>query len=210
MNFIIDGQPRTLISIKDFRAQHHLLSEFKLSLFEPKDYTGLGSIERAGAELNAVRRAVLEAIPQRITGETLLTTVLPNLERVFEDQLYAINVQVGLKDVEIGFAVSGFADVCRAWGYAYLRSRIDKAPAPDFNAVYADWLNNSIRVSQARHPYQTWQVQVLTHAYGRFGLVIHASDAAHYVYDPSLACPAEGYMMTLLSEVIQNITEHLA
>src|SRR5688572_28086797 len=147
MQFLIDGQPRTLIAIKDFRAQHNLPAEFKVSLFEPKDYTGLGSIERAGTELNAVRRAVLDAIPPRITPEALLSFVLPNVERVFEDQLYAINSHVGLRDAEIGFAASGFADVCRAWGYAYLSSRMAKAPLPDFNRVYMDWLNTSIRVS---------------------------------------------------------------
>jgi hypothetical protein len=210
MHFMIDGQPRPLTDIKDFRAQFNLPSEFKVSLFEPKDYTGLGSIERAGAELNSVRRAVLDAIPQRITVDMLIGSVLPDIERVFEARLYAINAQVGLKDAEIGFAVSGFSDVCRAWSYAYLRTRIDKSPPPDFNILYADWLNNSIRVSQTRHPYQSWQVQVLTHAYGRFGLIIHMDKETHYLYDPSLACPAEGYMLNLLSEVIQTITEHLA
>jgi hypothetical protein len=209
MDFLINGQPRTLIPIKDFRAQHDLPPEFKVSLFEPKDYVGLGSIERAGTELNTVRRALLDSIPQNITSESLLSTVLPSLERLFEDQLYTINEQVGLKDAEIGFAVSGFSDVCRAWSYAYLRARIDKSGTPDFNVVYADWLNSSIRVSQTRHPYRAWQVQVLTHAYGRFGLIIHTATDTHYLYDPSLACPAEGYMLNLLSEVLQHISERL-
>ncbi|MFN8374841.1 MAG: hypothetical protein U0694_18420 [Anaerolineae bacterium] len=210
MHFIIDGQPRSFISLKDFRAEQHLPPDFTVSLFEPKDYTGLGSIERAGAELNSVRQALLNAVPPRITQEALLTTLLPHLERLFENQLYAINPQVGLKDAEIGFAVSGLADVCRAWCYALIRARIDRAAAPDFQRVYAQWLNGSIRVSQTRHRYQTWQIQVLTHAYGRFGLVIHADETDYYVYDPSLACPAEGYMMNLLYDVINSITEHIA
>jgi hypothetical protein len=210
MLFLIDGHPRTLISIKDFRAQFNLPPEFKVSLFEPKDYAGLGSIERAGTELNSVRRAVLDAIPPRITQQTLLADVLPNLERGFEAQLYAINAQVGLKDAEIGFAVSGFSDVCRAWSYAYLRAHIAKSAPPDFNSIYADWLNDSIRVSQTRHPYQSWQVQVLTHAYGRFGLIVHMDKETHYLYDPSLACPAEGYMQTLLIEVIRALENSIA
>jgi hypothetical protein len=214
MNFLIDGQPRTLSPLKDFRAQHGLPPEFKVSLFEPKDYAGLGNIERAGADLNAVRHLVLASIPPHVTQATLFSDALPRLERVFEQQLYAINPVVGLKDVEIGFAVSGFADVCRAWGYAFVRARIDKTPLPDFNHIYADWLYSSIRVSQTLHPYahqgQTWQIQVLTHAYGRFGLVVHSGQAAHYVYDAALACPAEGYMLTLLSEVVQTFATRLS
>jgi hypothetical protein len=209
MQFLIDGQARTLTPLKDFRAQHGLPPAFKVSRFEPKNYASLGSIERAGAELNAVRRAVLEAIPPRLTQEALFAHVLPQLEHVFEAQLYTINAVVGLKEVEIGFAVSGFADVCRAWGYAAVRARLAKAPLPDFNHVYAEWLYSSIRVSQTLHPYphegQVWQVQVLTHAYGRFGLVVHRSAETQYVYDAALACPAEGYMLTLLSEVVESL-----
>jgi hypothetical protein len=44
-------------------------------------------------------------------------------------------------------------------------------------------------------------VQIIAHAYGRAGMVIHASDETFYVYDAALGCPAEGFMSTLLSDI---------
>jgi hypothetical protein len=212
MQFIIDGEMRDFMPIKEFRAAYGLPPEFSVARFEPKDYAGLGSIERAGTELNAVRRTVLDALPERVPFAELLN-LLSDLTRVFEQQLYAINAQVSLKDAEIGFAVSGFDDVCRHWGYGAVRSRVEKKALPDFASIYDDWLNNSIRVSQTRHLYrhdgQSWAVQVMTHAYGRFGLMIHTGDATHYVYDAALACPAEGYMHALLSDVVNLLVNSL-
>jgi hypothetical protein len=206
--FSIEGQIRDFIPIKDFRAAHGLPPGFGVAYFEPKDYAGLGRIDSAGAELNAVRQAVLAAIPAQMPLQGWMG-FLPQLVSLFQRSLYDINAQVGLKDVEIEFAVAGFGDVCQALLYAMLRARAAGMPMPDFRQVYADWLNSSIKLYGERYDYahegQTWRVTLLVHAYGRAGLIVETGDTTHYVYDPALACPAEGYMAALLAEVAARI-----
>ncbi|MBZ0282955.1 MAG: hypothetical protein K8L97_19605 [Anaerolineae bacterium] len=205
MIFSLDGILYTFSPIKDFRAAHHLPPEFGIAQFQPKDYAGLGRIDRAGAELNAVRSGVLGAIPERISMQNLLSTV-DDLTRIFENQLMTINPQVGLREAEIGFAVAGFSDVCQAWVYALLRARASKAELPDFPTVYRDWLNSTIRLFSEVYIYPPdWRIQVVAHAYGRMGLLIHTPDTTYAVYDPSLACPAEGFMTALLGEVCERL-----
>jgi hypothetical protein len=205
MLLTIDGAPRQLIPIKDFRAAHDLPPEFGVSLFEPKDWTGLGRIDRAGAELNSVRAALLAAIPPRMTAyEWLLFS--PTLAHLFEAQLYEINPSVGLKDVEIEFAVAGFSDVCQGLWYALASG---SGANPLFHHVYSEWLNNSIRIFSTLYPYthqnQTWEVQIFAHAYGRAGLIIRTPTETHYTYDPALGCPAEGFMTSLMREITERV-----
>jgi hypothetical protein len=152
--FLIEGQIRDFIPVKDFRAAHGLPPAFGVAWFEPKDYAGLGRIDHAGAELNAVRQTVLAAIPARMPLQGWMG-FLPQLVALFERSLYDINAQVGLKDVEIEFAVAGFGDVCQALLYAMLRGNAD------FRQVYAEWLNSSIRLYGQPYDYehegQTWR-----------------------------------------------------
>ncbi len=206
--FSIEGQIRDFIPVKDFRAAHGLPPTFGVASFEPKDYAGLGRIDSAGAELNAVRQAVLAAIPARMPLQGWMG-FLPQVVSLFQRSLYEINAQVGLKDVEVEFAVAGFGDVCQALLYAMLRARAGGLPMPDFRQVYAEWLNSSIRLYGEQYDYrhggQTWYVTLLVHAYGRAGLIVDAGDLTYYVYDPALACPAEGYMAALLGEVAERI-----
>ncbi len=206
MLFTIDSVPYDFTSIKDFRATYHLPPEFGVALFEPKDYAGLGRIDRAGAELNGLREAVLAAIPQQATD---WLAFVPYLTRVFEQQLKAINPQVGLRDVEVDFAVSGFSDGLQAYAYALARAKVAREPLPDFRRVYAEWLNSTLKVFTQVYPFtlheQVCQVQIVAHAYGRMGLLIHMGNLTHAVYDPALACPAEGFMTALLSEVAAQI-----
>ncbi len=200
MRLTIDGAPREFTPIKLFRQACDLPPEFGVSLFEPKDYTGLGRIDQAGAELNEVRAAVLAAIPPQLTVQQWLSFT-PELTRLFTDRLYEINAKVRLHDVEIEFAAAGFADVCQALIYARLR---DSNPPP-FEAIYGAWLDQTVRVSQTVHLYRDWQVQIVTHAYGRAGMIVRRADQIDYVQDSSLGCPAEGYMAALLAEVAQHI-----
>ncbi len=200
MRLTIDGSPRDFTPIKAFRAAHDLPSEFGVALFEPKDYSGLGRIDRAGAELNGVRTAVLAAIPPKLPLPQWIA-YLPQLTRLFTEQLYAINPQVKLHDVEIEFAAAGFADVCQAVVYANLRP-----PPPPFEAIYARWLDDTTRVSQTVHPYGDWRIQIVTHAYGRAGLIVQMDAETHYVQDAALACPAEGFMASLLSDAAAQIS----
>jgi hypothetical protein len=204
MQLLMDGELRTFTPIKTFRAAHDLPDTFRVAHFEPKDYTGLGRIDRAGAELNAVRQAVLSSLPASLSPQAWLAYV-PTLRDLFAARLYEINPQVGLKDVEVEFAVAGFSDVCEAVAWAMLRAGATHTAVPPFEQIYADWLNSTVRVSQAVHVYlhngAAWRVQIVNNAYGRIGLIVHTGESAHYVIDSALACPAEGYMLALLGEV---------
>lgn len=202
MRLTIDGESRPFTPIRAFREAYDLPPEFGVALFEPKDYTGLGRIDQAGAELNAVRAAVIAAIPARLTIQQWLGFI-PELTRLFTNQLYAINPKVHLRDVEIEFAAAGFTDVCQAVIYAIIRAR--GADVPPFEAIYGAWLDQTARVSQTVHAYRDWQVQIVTHAYGRAGLIVRAGAETFYVQDAALSCPAEGFMAALLAEVAERI-----
>ncbi len=208
MRLTIEGQSHDFIPIKAFRARFDLPPEFGVASFEPKDYTGLGRIDRAGAELNTVRLAVLEAIPAQMPLQNWMA-FLPELTALFRRKLYDINPHVGLKDVEIEFAVAGFGDVCQALLYAMLRAGAGGIPLPDFHQIYGEWLDSSVRIFGETYEYghagQTWRVRLVAHAYGRAGLIVDTGAETHYVYDPSLGCPAEGYMAALLSDVAERI-----
>lgn len=199
MRLTLDGIAHEFMPIKTFREMHELPSDFAIALFEPKDYSGLGRIDGAGVELNSVRAAVIAALPTRQTPQGWLG-LIPELTRVFRERLYAINERVNLRDVEIDFAVAGFSDVCYAVVYTLLRGS-----APPFEAIYGAWLDSTARVSQTIHPYRDWQVRIVTHAYGRAGMIVSAGAETFYVQDSALACPAEGFMAALLGEVANRI-----
>jgi hypothetical protein len=208
MQLRIDGEERHFVAMNEFRARHNLPDDFGVSTFEPKDYTGLGSIDRAGGALNGLRQAILDAIPGQINTAALLPC-LDDLTHRFRVGLIAINDQVNLRDEEIEFATAGFGDVCRTLHYAVLRARGDRAHVPDFWQLYGEWLDSTLRISQRVHHYDhngdTWRVQIVNHAYGRVGLIAHTDEATHYIHDMRLACPAEGFMVTLLQEVTARI-----
>ncbi len=201
MHLTIEGESRPFIAIKDFRAAQSLPSEFGVAFFEPKDYSGLGRIDHAGVELNRVRAALLDALPERMDVRGWLA-FLPGYAQLFESQLYTINAQVGLKDVEIEFAVAGLSDMLHHLAYALLRGGVNNVL---FCQVYSEWLDNSLKVFSQVYMYthqgQAWQVQIIAHAYGRAGMVIRTREETHYVYDATLGCPAEGFMATLLADI---------
>jgi hypothetical protein len=207
MKLNIDGHSYTFIPIRAFRAAHDLPPEFGVAMFEPKTYEGLGSVEGAGAELNGVRAALLAAIPSRVAPTDLLPTV-EALMSLFKTQLYAVNNVVGLRPVEVDFAVAGFADVTQAFAYALVRARLGGDP-PDFDTIYQAWLESSARVAYTVHEYthneRVWQVQVVSHAYGRAGLIAESDGEIYYVADATIACPAEGFMAGLLREVCAGL-----
>lgn len=203
MILVIDGISYSFTPIKAFRMAHNLPESFSVASFAPKDYAGLGRIDRAGSELNMVRAAVLKAIPERIPFANLLM-VVDDLTRLFEAQLMSINAQVGLREAEIGFAVAGFSDVCQAWVYALIRAKSTQV-VPDFQTVYSEWLNSTVRLFADVQMYESWRVQVVAHAYGRIGLLVYRPDATDAVYDPTLACPAEGFMTGFLSDVAEKL-----
>lgn len=209
MKLLINDQEHTLIELKTFREAHQLPESFGVECFENKDYTGLASIEKAGTVMNRLRDNVLRAIPQTITMVDLMG-FMTDLGDTFRAELSAINDQVNLKDVEIDYAVSGFQDVCQAFGFEIIRATTQKHPLIPFVAIYMNWLNDSVRLSYPAQDYEhnstTWQVQIINTAYGRSGLFITIKDKTIAVHDARLACPAEGYMFTLLSDIASKVT----
>lgn len=206
MRLTLNGIHYAFIPIKDFRAAHNLPPEFGVALFEIKDYSGMGRIDEAGVALNGLRATLLAALPDSDTlSPTQWLSFLPDFTRLFEHQLHTINDQVGLRVGEIDFAVGGFSDALQAYLYALIRAQQAGSTLPSFHSVYADWLNSHARVFAHEYPYllngQPCSVQVVAHAYGRVGLLLHSTESVYAVYDPVLACPAEGFMATLLTEV---------
>lgn len=210
MQLILEGKPCDFIPVKQFRAEHDLPPEFGVAVFEPKDFTGLGRIDAAGAALNHLRDAVLTAVDalQPPQPPAFWLAHLPALQAVFTAQMVAINERVGLREFEIDFAAAGFRDVCETVIFARLRAGAG-GESPVFAQIYADWLANTTRVSTTIHRYlhqgQTWQIQIVTHAYGRAGMLIRMDEQTQYVADGALGCPAEGYMLNLLAEMAARL-----
>lgn len=206
MELLVDGARQTFVPLKTFQEQYGLPESFGIRLFEGKDYTGLATIDRAGPHLHDLREALLAAIPETITLPDLMP-LLDSLREQFRAALYGINEDVGLKPVEIEFAVAGFGDVNQALFYMLMQGR--GQTAPDFMPIYYGWLDQTVRLSQTVHPYvyqgQTWQVQVVNHAYGRAGLRINTGDQVQYVLDSAYTCPAQGYMTGLMHDLAMRI-----
>ncbi|HXV43084.1 MAG TPA: hypothetical protein VEC96_08470 [Anaerolineae bacterium] len=215
MQLTIAGQPHTFIPLPTFRSRWGLPDDFNLAYFEPKDWQGLGSLEGSGKALAIVRQRVLDAVPQTVTLNDLISQV-EALTDLFQHELVAINPQIGLREVEVDFAVAGFADVIQAAAYQLLRLshtyRHDPTqfePAFDFSAIYQNWLDASARLSATVHFYTyenvQYEVQVIYNAYGRVGLRVQVNSEVYYVTDMALACPASNYMLDLCREVAQAL-----
>lgn len=203
----IDGKNRILIEIHDFHRQFALTPDFGVSMFEPKDYTGLARLDEGGAALNHLRETLFAAVPDRIAPLDLLD-LSRHLSALFQVKLDEINHVIGLKPVEVDFAAAGFEDVCQAFGYAAIRA---KDSPVNFDEVYQEWLNGTIRISSTEHSFgaENWKVQVMNYAYGRFGLVIHMPDQTLYVRDAVYMCPAEHFTYRLLRSIAATIQTRL-
>lgn len=195
----------------------NLPPEFNIAYFEPKDWSDLGSMEGAGAELQQIRRSMMVAVPKQTNLANVLTHV-DALAYHFRRAMIVANEKIGLRPVEIDFAVSGFDDVMRAVAYRLIELGQMYPQAPqtmaadfDFGAIYQAWLDDSAMVSGKVHTYehdgQQFSVQVIYNAYGRFGLAVSPAheDDTHYVFDPSLACPAADYMRSLCGAVAERL-----
>jgi len=204
MLLMIEGQSCQFKPIKTFRAEAGLPPEFGMDLFVTKNYAGLGCIHHAGAELQKVRAAVLDAVPRQQPREGWLTSTL-TLQMLFRKTLYAVNDKIGLKTSEVDFAAMGFGEVCQAFVSALLRAQMEKQMPPSFSEVYLHWLSSTVVISRAtyfhRHQEKPWRIQLVRTAYGRCGLIIHTDSETHYVHDPEHSCPVESFMSSLLSEV---------
>lgn len=210
MELTLDGQVTPFIEVREFRAAHHLPETFGIALFEPKDTAELGSIADAGAALNDVRDLLLAVTPELYAQVGILD--FPSaLGAIFRGQLAEINAQVGLRQPEIDFAVAGLEDLLRAVVFALIRTQINRTAPPAFEALYAQWVNESVRVSARVHAYhhdgEAWSVQIVNTVYGRVGLIVRTPSATYHVHDTALTCPADGYMAGLLREIAALVTQ---
>lgn len=208
MKLMIDDTERDFVPIKVFREQYGLPETFGVAQFEPKDYHGLGSLDKAGANLNELREHILQVIPDQITLPDLMPFI-DHIQLQFQTDLFNINEAIALKDVEIEFAVAGFGDVLRRMIYQMIPAKASQQDMPSFENIYGDWVNDSIRISSQIHEFQhrgeTWQIQVINQVYGRVGLQVTTAYDVVYVADGVYLCPAEGFMYTLLKDVIHKI-----
>jgi hypothetical protein len=207
MRLIIDGQLRSLIPIREFRAANSLPPDFGVNWFTPKDYSGLGRIDEAGAELEEAKTALLASIPDGPPGSWMGFTV--ELQQTFHKLLWDINHKVGLRRSEVEYAVVGLGEVCQSFVHTAMKERMNGRPLPVFERVYQDWLNRTTRTSERVFPYpyrgRTWGVRIIQYAYGRIGLVVDTEEQTYYVRDAALVCPAEGFMAGLLEAVITKL-----
>ncbi len=208
MKLRIDETDQNLIPIKEFREAYTLPDTFGIVQFEPKEFEGLGSIDKAGVDMNQLRSNILDLIPAKIDVVRLMTFI-DHLQLQFQTDLFNINESIALQDVEVEFAVAGFGDVLRSLMYKIIPAKANQQDMPPFDEIYYTWLNDSVRISSQIHPYQhtdtTWHIQIINHVYGRAGLKITIDDAIVYVADGVYLCPAEGFMYTLLKDLAYKI-----
>ncbi|NJN95965.1 MAG: hypothetical protein HC875_18580 [Anaerolineales bacterium] len=215
MQLAIDGQCQTFIPLATFRSQRGLPPEFAVAYFEPKEWQGLGSMEGSSQALLQMRQRLLDAVPQTVP----LTELIPQAQAItdcFHHELAAINSQIGLREVEVEFAVAGFADVMQSVAYNLIQlshthqhNLAQVKNQFDFSSLYQNWLDASARVSAPPRSYLhegiSYRIQIVYNAYGRVGLKVSAADEVYYVLDPTLGCPAANYMFDLCDAVAQAL-----
>lgn len=219
MQLVINHKNQAFVPIQKFRVQFGLPDTFRMDHFEAKEWAGLGSTEGSGAILAAMRRRIIQAVPSQITIQTLMPAVDEIAQR-FRQELTVANQQIGLRSVEIDFAVSGFYDVLQAAAYRLLelthlhhQNLAAVVDHFDFLSVYQAWLNDSVRVSGVAHNFQHngrhFKVRVIYNVYGHVGLEVEFAGEIYYVADMSLACPATSYMQELYVAVAQALSKAL-
>lgn len=201
-NSFLSASRIPFIPIQEFRALYNLPQEFGVALFQPKDYTELGSLE--GADLQTLRNEMLASFPIDYPAIGWMAFSI-EYQCHFRRKLYEINPTVRLHPSEIEYAVSGFAGLFQAYIYAVLKAQMHTKPLPNFQDVFYHWLARTILVSQKiyLYPYKqdVWRIQIVKHHFGRIGLVVCNLVQQQAVYDRQLACPAEEFMVSLLDEI---------
>jgi hypothetical protein len=210
MELSIAGASRTLIPVHEFRSKQKLPVEFGVELFASKDYTSLGSIERAGDALQHLKTTLLDAIPYERPPQGWLAFTL-SLQLRFHQLLWQINPCIGLRASEIQYASSGFGDVCQAYVSALMAAQLDGRPLPDFETQYHQWIDQSVMISAVAYSYahpvtdDCWQIRLVQTLYGITGMIVETERETYFVQDAVLGCPTSGYMGSLLSAVAGKI-----
>jgi hypothetical protein len=218
MQLKINNQQYSFTPLQTFRKHWQLLDDFTIDRFDPKNWSGLGSVETAGPTLKKLKQRVIEATPPVIIPIRLIDQIDASTN-IFRQELETINSQIGLRPAEIDFAVAGFQDVLHAAGYHLLQLAHTHRHNPaligqhfDFAGVHQTWLDESVRISATVHSYLSgdnqFQVRVIYYAYGRVGLEVTVpTGECFYVTDLRLACPASGFMETLEEQVAQVLVQ---
>ncbi len=211
---MIEGASRQLIPIRAYRALHHLPESFGLAFFEPKHAAELASIDglppdiltsihTAAISAATLSAAALSAALRDTTTPDALSAITP-IVSAFSAALVAANPAIGLKDVELDYAVNSFADMLNMWAFRAM------AAQPDFDAAYRQWLNDSVRLATQVFPYEhqadTLHVRIINTVFGRIGLRVERKNAVDYVSDRVHACPAEGFMASLCRDVVMKLS----
>ncbi len=213
-------QSYPLTTLPVFRKEWGLPDEFSVAYFEPKDTAGLGSLEGASSALALVKQRVLQSVPAK-TRVADVMTYAEGLSRIFEPELTAVNTQIGLKPVEIEFAVAGFEDVLRSVAYKLIELQYTHRQNPqqieadfDFATIYQDWLDDSTRLGGLVHNYEAsppqFEVQIIYNVYGRIGLAVTVNEEIYYVYDPTLSCPASNFMLNFSEAAAMALCRHFS
>jgi hypothetical protein len=152
-----------------------------------------------------VQAVLLVSVPSGVPPQGWMAWTL-ELQMLFRRLLVEINPVVGLHPDEIDYAVAGLGDVCQT--YLYERMTPNSTGKSDFERVYRRWLSRTVERSHLfsyAHNEDRWYVQILRHAYGRFGMIVITSQGTYYLLDTALGCPAEGFMYGLLREIAGRI-----
>lgn len=201
MKLWIDGAYRELIPSKHYRTAHDLPASFGVAMFEPKPDVDLASLDHTPPDaLQSIRQRTLNTVKKGLSPSQIIDHIT-DLSVTFQSALTDVNDQIGLKAVEIEFAVSGFDDCLRRWGYGLLM-----ADAPSWETVYAQWVMDSVQVAGRIFSYPpNFKIQIISTVYGRIGLRVQHMGGVDYVLDRAHICPAEGFMTHLLRDVAQAL-----
>ena len=127
---------------------------------------------------------------------------LPPLVTLLQNKLDEAAPLLGLGSHDIAFIVNTFAELCQTYLHALISARSAGQPLPDFEVIYASWLDSTVQVGGAVYPYvhrgEVWAVQVLRHAYGSAGLVVWTDTLTYYVEDSAAGCPLQPFTEALL------------
>lgn len=219
MKLKINRQYCEFIPIQVFREHYGLDKRFSITLFEPKEWQGLGSLDKAGDLLSTLQRNMIARVPKKLSPTDLLGQV-DVLTRGFRQELNLANASIGLRDVEVDFATAGFGDVLQATAYYLFQLSMTHRGNPatlknafSFFQVYQDWLDASVRLSANTwthyHSNLEFTLQVVYYAYGRVGMQITMRDELSYIYDGALACPAAGFMAVLTEKIAYLLLDSL-
>lgn len=217
LTLTIDQTPRLLLPIKEFRRQFDLPENFGLKTFEKKDWEGRGMLNGSGESLSIVRRRITASIPDEMSLRSIMRDI-DALAELFHQELLMANDHIGLRPLELDFAVAGFHDVLQSAGYQLIqlfqRHRDEPRRISDsfnFPELYQNWLDASVRLSNTVYQYkfggQNFLCQVINYPYGRVGLRVEVAGEIFYVLDTALACPAADFMEKLSREVCEALCQ---